>query len=131
MKTKEKYSDYFKRKVVEEVLSGRISKEEARRIYKIKSKSAILEWMRIFVNIPGRSAGTNPIPALKEKAMSEENTEELKAKIKQLEEQLKVSELKGRAYQIMVEIAKEDYGLDLEKKPGAKQSKKSNQKTQK
>ena len=124
MKSKEKYSDYFKRKVIKEVLSGKISKEEARRTYKIKSKSAILEWMRIFADIPGRSAGKNPIPALKEMAMSQENTEELKAKIKQLEEQLKVSKLKGRAYQIMVEIAKEDYGLDLEKKPGAKQSKK-------
>jgi transposase-like protein len=131
MKSKEKYSDYFKRKVVQEVLSGKISKEEARRIYKIRSKSAILEWMRIFVDIPRRSAGTDPVPALKEIAMPQENTEELKAKIKLLEEQLKVSELKGRAYQIMLEIAKEGYGLDLEKKPGAKQSKKSNQKTQK
>ena len=43
--------------------------------------------------------------------------------IKQLEEELKLSQLKGKAYQIMVEIAKQDYGIDFEKKHGAKQSK--------
>lgn len=131
MKNSNRYSDYFKRKVVKEVISGKFSKEEARRIYKIKSNSAILEWMRIFADLPSRSAGTNPIPLLRKMANSPENNEELKARIQQLEEQLKVSELKGRAYQIMVEIAKEDYGLDLEKKPGAKQSEKSKQRTRK
>jgi hypothetical protein len=49
----------------------------------------------------------------------------LKARIKQLEEELKISKLKGKAYQVMVEIAKHDYGIDLEKKSGAKQSKSS------
>ncbi|WP_323830025.1 hypothetical protein [Algoriphagus persicinus] len=39
-----------------------------------------------------------------------------------LEEELNLSRLKGKTYQIMVDIAKEDYGLDLEKKLGAKQS---------
>ncbi len=59
------------------------------------------------------------------KTLKEDSKEllDLKSKIKDLEIQLKYSELKGRAYQIMVEIAKEDYNLDLEKKSGAKQSK--------
>jgi len=50
---------------------------------------------------------------------------QLKAHIKQLEEDLKLSRLKGKAYQIMVDIAKQDYILDLEKKYGAKQSQNS------
>jgi hypothetical protein len=56
---------------------------------------------------------------------------ELKARINQLEEELKLSRLKGKAYQIMVDIAKEEYGLDLEKKSGAKQSKDSKKKNPK
>lgn len=124
MKNSKIYSDYFKRKVVAEVLSGKFSKEEARHIYEIKSNSAILEWMRIFADMPRHSSEVDPIPKLKEMSNSQENNEELKSRIQQLEEQLKISDLKGRAYQIMVEIAKEDYGIDLEKKSGAKQSKK-------
>ena len=51
--------------------------------------------------------------------------------LKQLEEELKLSRLKGKAYEIMVNIAKEEYGLDLEKKPGAKQSRDSKKKNPK
>lgn len=39
------YSRTFKLQVVEEVLRGVITKEEARKKYGIKGKSAILNWM--------------------------------------------------------------------------------------
>jgi hypothetical protein len=67
-----------------------MSKEKARKIYGIKSKSAILEWMRIFAGLP-RNSGLDPVPLLKN--MSEEKDEifELKTKILQLEEELKLS----------------------------------------
>jgi len=51
--------------------------------------------------------------------------ERLHAEIKRLKAALAHSELKGRAYEIMLEIGREQYGIDLEKKPGAKQSKDS------
>lgn len=116
----EKFSEASRRKIVTEVLSGSLTKERARLVYGIRSKSAILEWMRIFAGLP-RNAAVDPVPLLK--SMSAENNEvkALKLRIKQLEEELNLSRLKGKAYQIMVEIAKEDYDLDLEKKPGAKQ----------
>ena len=125
MKTNEFLSDRTKRKIISEVLSGKITKEQARRIYRIKSKSGILEWMRIFAGVDPKSPGLNPIPFLKDMTNHTDEVEELKQQIKQLKEDLKFSQLKGKAYQIMVEIAKQDYGLDLEKKPGAKQSKNS------
>lgn len=46
----------------------------------------------------------------------DDENEKLKQKIKELEAKLEYVELKGRAYQIMVEIAKEQYNIDLEKK---------------
>src|SRR5690554_845846 len=119
-----KYSEAQKRIIVAEIISGKITKEEARRRYKIKSKSAILEWMRIFSGGKRNDVTLDPINNLKNMSIPDKKLLELQAKVKQLEEQLELSELKGRAYRIMVEIAKEDYGLDLEKKNGAKQSKK-------
>ena len=126
----EKFSEASRRKIVSEVVSGSLTKERARLIYGIKSKSAILEWMRIFAGLP-RNATVDPLPLLKNMSAQKDEVRELKELIKQLEEELNLSRLKGRAYQIMVEIAKEDYGLDLEKKPGAKQSADSKKKNRK
>ena len=125
MKSNEHRSEHIKRKIVSQVLSGELTKEQARRIYEIKSKSAILEWMRIFAGIPAKAAGTDPQPLLKKMDISSDETFKLKERIKELEAELKLSQLKGKAYQIMVQIAKEDFNIDLEKKSGAKQSKDS------
>lgn len=110
-----------------EVLSGTLTKEHARHVYGIKSKSAILEWMRIFAGLE-RRVPKDPLPILRNMSGKEESNSELKARIRQLEEELKLSRLKGRAYQIMVDLAREEYGLDLEKKSGAKQFKDSEKK---
>ena len=120
MLKKERFSDERKRKIVLEVLSGELTKEQARRIYGIKSKSGILEWMRSMASIPPKSHGVDPLTKLRTMKQETDETLKLIARIKELEEQLVHSELKGRAYQIMVEIAKRDYNLDLEKKLGAK-----------
>ena len=125
MKELFRLSEHTKRKIVTEVLSGRITKEQAREFYGIKSKSAVIEWMRKFAGIYPKAHGINPIPILKDMTKHTDKVVELEQRIKQLEKDLKTSQLKGKAYQIMVEIAKQDYGLDLEKKPGAKQSKSS------
>jgi len=123
MRKSEKLSEFTKRKIVSEVLSGRISKEQARRIYGIKGKSDILEWMRIFAGDKGKNHGFDPIPKLKAMDKGSDEFIKLEHRVKQLEEELKISQMKGEAYQIMVDIAKKDYNLDLEKKLGAKQHK--------
>ncbi|MDA3911708.1 MAG: transposase [Bacteroidales bacterium] len=128
-KTK-KYSDSFKREVVLEVLSGSITKEEARLRYNIGGRSTILDWMRVYAGVKMKTTGVDPVPILKDMGNSNDKSE-LEKKVKDLEAKLEYAELKGRAYQIMVEIAKEKYGLDLEKKHGAKQSKNSKKSGQK
>ncbi len=124
------FSENAQRKIINEVLSGTMSKEQARQVYGIKSNSVILEWMRGFAGLP-RKAPVDPVPLLKNMTEEREDIQKLKAQFKQLEEDLKISRLKGRAYQIMVEVAREDYGLDLEKKHGAKQSEGSKKKNRK
>jgi hypothetical protein len=106
----------LKHKIILEVLTGSLTKEEARRVYNLKGKSGILEWMRKF-------GLADPIPKFKILKDDSKQEKVLRKKIAELEKQLKFQKLKSRAYQIMVEIAKEDHNLDLEKKRGAKQSK--------
>jgi hypothetical protein len=127
MRESKKFSEVARRKIVMEVLSGTLTKEQARHVYGIKSKSAILEWMRIFAGLE-RRVPKDPLTILRNMSLKEESNSELKARIKQLEEELKLSRLKGRAYQIMIDIAREEYGLNLEKKSGAKQFKDSEKK---
>jgi transposase-like protein len=117
-----RFSESQKRRIVSEVVSGELSKEEARRRYKIRSNSAILEWMRIFAGGDRKDANFDPIEKIREMPKPDKKTQELQAKIKRLEEELELSELRSLAYKSLVEIAKEDYGLDLEKKSGVKRS---------
>lgn len=124
MKNSKTYNEAFKRKVVKEVLSGRLTKEQARLRYEIGGNCTILDWMRKYAGFKMRTAGCDPLPILQHMS-TDESKEELKEKIKQLEAKFEFAELKGRAYQIMVEITKDQYNLDLEKKSGAKQSKNS------
>jgi len=134
MEKSKKHNEQFKRRVVSEVLAGKITKEEARRRYEIAGKSTVLKWMRVMAGLKATDVGTDPVPILRSmgkdtrKSTPKENRleqERLHAEIKRLKAALAHSELKGRAYEIMLEIGREQYGIDLEKKPGAKQSKDS------
>ena len=129
MKKRQRIPERIKRKIVDEVLSGKLTREQAQRIYKLKGNTAVLSWMRKFAGLSREAYWTDPVPILlkerekiKEIKMESKESKMLKAKIKELEKELEFAELKSRAYQIMVELAKKEYGLDLEKKSGAKQS---------
>lgn len=71
MQETEKFSKDVRRKIVAEVLSGTLTKEQARHVYGIKSKSAILEWMRIFAGLE-RRVPKDPLPIIR--IMSEKKT---------------------------------------------------------
>lgn len=115
------YSESFKWQVVEEVQSGKYSKEEARRIYGIRSKSGILEWMRIFSGQDRRSK-KEITPELLEMAKKSKKEKALEEKIKQLEKELNIEKHKALLYEKIVEVAEEELGVSIRKKPGAKQS---------
>ncbi|MGW8121426.1 hypothetical protein ACV07N_02105 [Roseivirga echinicomitans] len=130
MSKKKEYTSNFKRHVIEEVLSGKITKEGARLRYEIGGNTTILDWMRVYAGYKTKQTGTNPLPNLQAMQPDDEKAR-LEDEIKRLQSELDLARLKGRAYQIMVELAKEEYGLDLEKKSGAKPSKHSKKNIQK
>jgi len=116
------FSDDFKWKVVQEVLSGRITKEEARRVYNIKGKSAVLNWIRKFSGVKNCTlAASKDYPNQIEIRQMKELSEKDK-RIKELEEELVRERLRGDLWQKIVELAEEQLNIDIRKKYGAKPS---------
>ena len=123
------YSESFKVKVVKEVISGKFSsKESARQYYGIKSKSAILDWMRLYSGAEGITKTGRLLK--KQDSMSEEIAKQ-SMRIKELESALRNEKLKVELSNAFIDIAKEKYGIDLRKKYGAKQFNESKQNEQK
>lgn len=122
IKTIRKISDDFKRKVVLEVLAGNVSKEEARRVYDIRGKSAVTDWVRRFG--PEFSHLESPdvgLPAMSE-SKKQTSTEDLQSEIDSLRKQLEAERHKSGLYNAMIDIAEKRFNIEIRKKSGAKQS---------
>jgi transposase len=115
------YDEAFKWRVVQEVLSGKFSKEEARRVYGISGNCTILYWMRKFSGEDDYRAGGDTLQTLT--AMSQSKKEKaLEERIKKLKQDLKREQLRADLWQKMVEVAEQELEIDIRKKFGAKQS---------
>lgn len=120
------YPEPLKLKVIEEVLGGKISKAEANRLYGIRSNSAILEWMRQFSGEEGYDK-RGKVLKKNESAVSNQHQSEQSKRILELEELLRIERLKVTLSNTMIDIAEEEFGINIRKKSGAKQSKKLKQ----
>lgn len=117
----QEYSDDFKWQVVQEVLSGKLSKAEANRLYGIRSKSAILYWMRQYSGITNYRESTKIVNS-KESMKNKQEIIALEKELQKLQDRLKRERNKSSLYEKMLEIAEEEYGINIRKKYGAKQS---------
>ena len=113
------YSLVFKRMVVAEVESGRLTKTEAREKYNIGGKSRVLEWCRKY----GKNS-KNDNYMRDDKERKSEESEQDKQRIRDLEAALADAHLRLRAQEIMMDIAKKELGVDIRKKSGTKLPKK-------
>ena len=120
------YSEEFKWKVVQEVLKGEITKEEARRVYGIRSNCAVLYWMRAFSGQANYRQGGLPLGKTNEMQKQKDSGAKDKL-IAQLKEELRRECLRADLWQKMVEAAEEELELDIRKKYGAGQSRSSKQ----
>lgn len=115
------YSHDFKLKVVQEVLNGKYTKEEARKLYGIKSNCAILYWIRQFSGQSDyRQGGISAISTADMLINKEEQDKD--QRIKELEDQLRREKTRGDLWEKLVDIAEEQLNVDIRKKSGAKQS---------
>jgi transposase-like protein len=124
------YTEAFKQKIINEVLSGKLNKYQASQLYGIKGNSTILYWMR-------QSQGLNP---MQERGRPLANFADMKKNItdkkleeenKELRELLKIAELRADVWQKALEIAEQKFDIEIVKKFGAqalRQLKKQGQK---
>lgn len=115
------YSEEFKWKVVQDVLSGTLTKEEARRVYSIKGNCTVLYWMRAFSGVRDYRNGGQVCEDSDYMAKITSQREAVQ-EIVRLKQELKAERLRADLWQKVVEVAEEELQIDIRKKFGARQS---------
>lgn len=123
------YTESFKQKIVNEVLSGKLNKRQASLIYGIKGTATILYWINQSRGLRGYEKRTTRVANfaemrknIQDKKLEEEN--------KELKELLRVAELRADLWQHAIETAEKKFNIDIIKKYGAQQSTPSKNKGQ-
>lgn len=105
------YTEEFKRQVVADVLSKRMTQREANLLYGIKGHSTILKWIRKFGDTKFISMANKPVLDLTAQ------------KLLDAERRLREAELRILLLDTMIDVAEEQLKIDIRKKSGAKPSK--------
>jgi len=111
------YSEAFKQKVVEEVLRGKYSIEECRKVYDIRGGSTIQNWLV--------ALGHQDKLGRRIRIEMKDERDKLKAQEKQLKEYERIiakQQVKLDYYDALLTIGKQKYGIDLKKKSGPEES---------
>ncbi len=116
-RTIKRYSIAFQQKVVCEIESGELRIGDARRLYDITGSETIQKWIRKF----GKNHLLNKVVRIEMKD-EKDRIKELEKKVRQLESALANEHIKNVVLESLVEIAKDDFGIDLKKKYGQKRS---------
>ena len=109
------FTEAFKRHVVFEVESGRISKCDASRRYGILGHSTILKWCRKY-GITRPKSGENNMPDKDFELMRQAN------EIKALKVELEDARFTNMVLDTLIDVAEEELHIPIRKKYGAKRS---------
>lgn len=114
------YSASFRNHVLSRVLSGEFSVLEANRHFGIKGNMTIYRWLNKYS--PEWREAPEEIPDVMSDSKAK-NKDILSAEVESLKRLLEAERLRSEAYLMMIKLAEEKYGIPIEKKSGAKQSK--------
>jgi len=121
------YTEQFKQKIVNEVLSGKLNKRQASLIYGIRGNATILYWIKQSQGLKGYEKKEVPIANFAEMKKNVHNKKP-EEENKELKELLRVAELRADLWQHAIEVAEKKFNIDILKKSGAQLSKASNSK---
>lgn len=124
------YTEGFKQKIIDEVLSGKLNRHQASKIYGIKGNATISYWIRQSQALPGDGKAGIPIANFAEMKQNIQD-KKLEEENKELKELLRVAELRADLWQHAIQVAEQKFGIDILKKSGAQQSKPSKTKSRK
>lgn len=104
------YSTAFKRKVVSEIESGKLNKNQARIIYSIGGGTTIHNWIKKF----GKLHLLNKVIRIE---MKDEvsKLKQLEQEKRELESALAKAHVKLVTYESLIKVAEEELGIDLKK----------------
>jgi transposase-like protein len=124
------YTEVFKQKIVNEVLSGRLTQRQAQMIYGIRGNATIQYWIRQSEGLKGYEK--KPIqPANFAEVKKDVAFKKLEEENKELKELLRVAELRADLWQHAIEVAEKKFDIEILKKYGAQPSTASISKDQK
>jgi len=124
------YTEGFKQKIINEVLSGKLNRHQASKIYGIKGNATISYWIRQNQSMPGDAKAAIPLANFAEmkKNIQDKKLEEENNARKEL---LRNSSLLADLWQHAIQVAEQKLGIDILKKSGAQQSSPSKTKSRK
>lgn len=114
------YTEAFKQKIVNEVLSGKLNKRQASLIYGIRGNATILYWINQSRGLKGYEAKQKQLANFAEMKKNI-NDKKLEEENKELKELLRVAELRADLWQHAIEVAEKKFNIDILKKYGAQQ----------
>jgi len=123
-KRQNRYPEDLKRKIAKSYLAGEASYAVLAEENGLKSRDVVKEFVKWYRKKQGQESEKTSIMATDKKIPSNEDASALAAKIKQLEKQLALSNLKVEALETMIDIAEDELKIAIRKKSGTKQSKK-------
>ena len=117
-RTQKDYSQSFKMSVVKEYEAGGISLGELTRKYGIQGSHTVKVWIDKYGTFDWQNRVTNPMVKTKEQELLElrEKVKQLERKNARLEKELEIRDKKAGFFDLMIDIAEEEYGVDIRKK---------------
>lgn len=123
-RTQKDYSMSFKLQIVQEIERGQLTVTESTKTYGIQNRSTVVKWLKKFGNFDWE----NQTPFTMSKS-PEQKIMELEAKVKLLEKQKSflerqafVADKKAIIFDMMIDIAEEEYKIDIRKNSPPEQS---------
>ena len=123
-RTQKDYSMSFKLQIVQEIERGQLTVTESTKTYGIQNRTTVVKWLRKFGNFDWE----NQTPFTMSKS-PEQKIMELEAKVKLLEKQKSflerqafVADKKAIIFDMMINIAEEEYKIDIRKNSPPEQS---------
>lgn len=116
---KYQYEFSFKRKVCEELLQGQITIPELNRKYNLSSGGTVYRWLKWYQEEQKELVSLQPMENSQSISTPNSNIEKSD---KNIEEELRLAKAKIATLETMIDIAEEQFNIEIRKKSGTKQS---------
>ena len=123
-RTQKDYPMSFKLSVVREYEETKAGLKELTRKYGIQGHDTIRKWINKFGTFDWQNLTLQPMSKTKDQELLElrEKVKVLERKNARLEKELEQKDMKAEFFDLMIEIAEEEYGVDIRKKCSPEQS---------